>query len=239
LKNNVKGENEMPPVEPLYDKNYECLFCKKSFTSKKLRSRFVKLSHTDTDFFPVYESEESNPLYYHILVCPFCGFSFSEDFSRAFPPGAKEVINHEVQSRWVRRDFSGERNIQQAIQTYMLAIYCGSLKKEKHIVLAGMYMRIGWLYRVLKNPDQEQRFMRLAIKEYEDSLYHGDYTRTQVSEIKILYLIGELSQRLNDRQKAVQYFSKVIEKQKQTVEPQIIKMARERWHEIRDREKGI
>ncbi|WP_336864059.1 DUF2225 domain-containing protein [Peribacillus frigoritolerans] len=27
-----------------------------------------------------------NPLYYNIFVCPHCGFSYSEDFSRYFPP---------------------------------------------------------------------------------------------------------------------------------------------------------
>jgi uncharacterized protein (DUF2225 family) len=224
----------MPPIEPIYDKKYECLFCKKPFLSKKVRSRFIKISELDTDFFPLYESEESNPLYYHIQVCPSCGFSFSDDFSKSFPPGAETAIKTEVVSRWIPHDFSGKRSIHQAIQTYKLAIYCGTLKKEKHIILAGIYMRLGWLYRILKVQDQEQRFMRLAVKEYDDSLYNGDYIGTQVSEVKLLYLIGELSRRLNDRQKAVQSFSKVIEKQRKSVEPKIIEMARERWREMRE-----
>jgi len=86
----------------------------------------------------------------------------------------------------------------------------------------------------LRDQEQEKRFIKLALKEYEDSLYYGDYTRTQVTEIRLLYLIGEVSRRLNNRQKAVQYFSQVIEKQRQSVEPNIIEMARERWREIRD-----
>lgn len=224
----------MSEMEPIYDKKCECLFCEKPFLSKKVRSRFIKISHFDTDFFPIYQSEEANPLYYHIHVCPSCGFSFSDDFSKSFPPGSKESINNEVTKRWVPHNFSGKRNSEQAIQTYKLAIYCGTLKKEKHIILAGLYMRVSWLYRIGKNAEQESRFMRLALKEYEDSLYNGDYARTQVTEIKLLYLCGELSRRLNDRQKAVQYFSQVIEKQNQSVEPNIVQMARDRWHEIRE-----
>jgi uncharacterized protein (DUF2225 family) len=223
----------MSPIEPIYDKKYECLFCHKPFMSKKVRSRFIKISHFGSDFLPYYQSEDSNPLYYYIMVCPSCGFSFSDDFSRAFPPDSKETITNEVGNRWVPHHFSGKRNIHQAIQTYKLAIFCGTLKKEKHVILAGLHMRVGWLYRILENTEQEQRFMNLALKEYEDSLYHGDYSQTQVSEIKLLYLIGELSRRLHNRSKAVQYFSKVIEKQRQAVEPNIIEMARERWREIR------
>jgi len=224
----------MSPIEPIFDKKYECLFCKKPFISKKVRSRFIKISYFDSDFFPIYQSEDANPLYYHIMVCPSCGFSFSDDFSKTLPPGAKETITHEVCSRWVPHNFSGKRSIHQAIQTYKLAILCGSLKKEKHITMAGIYMRVGWLYRIIENQEQELRFLKLALKEYEDSLYYGDYTRTQVTEIRLLYLIGEVSRRLNNRQKAVQYFSQVIEKQRQSVEPNIIEMARERWREIRD-----
>lgn len=229
---------DMTPLEPLYDKNFECLFCKKPFFSKRLRSKFIKVTRLDTDFSPIYQSEGLNPLLYHIQVCPVCGFSFSDDFSAYFPPGTRETIEDKVCSRWVPHNFSEKRSIQQAIETYKLAIYCGTLKKEKHIILAGMYMRIAWLYRSLKNDEQEQRFMKLAVKEYEDSYFNDDYRGTTISEVKLFYLIGELSRRMNDRQKAVQYFSRVIEKQKLSNEPNIIEMAKDRWHEIRESKKG-
>ncbi|WML45885.1 DUF2225 domain-containing protein [Neobacillus sp. PS3-40] len=222
-------------IDPIFDKKYECLLCKKSFTSKKVRSRFVKITHFDTDFSPNYESDEANPLFYHIQICPACGFSFSDDFSKYFLPGTIELIQKEVTNRWVSRDFGSKRTIQQALQTYKLAIYCGTLKKEKHIVQAGMYMRIAWLYRSKGSIEEEQRFLKLSIEEYEASYIQDDFRGTQVSVVKLMYLIGELSIRINDVKKAVKYFSKVIEKQKQTVEPKIIEMARERWHEIREK----
>jgi uncharacterized protein (DUF2225 family) len=222
-------------IEPIYDKKVECLICKDTFLSKKVRSRFVKVTKYDTDFSPVYESVEANPLLYHIHVCPSCGFSFSDDFSRYFPAGSIEAIQKEVTSKWVQHDFSSKRTINQAIQTYKLAIYSGILKKEKHIVLAGIYMRTAWLYRSAGNVEQEQRFMKVSVQEYEESYIEDDFRGTQMSEIKLLYLIGELSTRIKDGTKAVQYFSKVIERQKQSAEPRIIEMARERWHEIREK----
>src|ERR1700730_8397982 len=159
----------MAELEPIYDKKYDCLYCKNTFVSKKVRSRFSKAASFDTDFCPVYKENENNPLYYHIQVCPKCGFSFSEDFSKYFPPGTLEEIEKKVASRWVPHDFSAERTIHQAIQTYKLAVYCGTLKKEKHIALAGLYIRIAWLHRLTNDHDQEQRFLKLAVEEYEKS----------------------------------------------------------------------
>ena len=76
-------------------------------------------------------------------------------------------------------------------------------------------MRIAWLYRMKQDKEQQEiRFMKLARQEYEESYSTGDYSGTQVSEIRILYLVGELSRRIGDNQKAMKYFSSVLEKQK-------------------------
>ncbi|MDP4164106.1 MAG: DUF2225 domain-containing protein [Bacillota bacterium] len=224
----------MTQLDPFYDKNFECLVCKKAFRSKKIRTRFIKVTAFETDFAPVYQSNEMNPTLYHIQVCPHCGFTFTEDTFKYFPPGTIESIQEKVSKRWVPRNFSERRTINQALQTYKLAIYCGILKKEKHITLAGMYLRVAWLYRTLQNLDQEQRFMKLALKEYQESYLNDDFRGTQVSEVKLLYLIGELSRRTFQIEQAVKHLSMVIERQRQSVEPKIIEMARDRWQEIRE-----
>ncbi|MBT2687572.1 DUF2225 domain-containing protein [Bacillus sp. ISL-47] len=226
----------MQQLEPTYDKKLECKVCKKSFTTKKLRSRFVKVSSYDTDFCPSYSAEGMNPLYYHIHTCPHCGFSESEDFSPYFPPGALELIKLKVADVWKPHDYSRERSITDAISTYKLAVYCGTLKKEKHLILAGLYMRLAWMYRSLKNTEQEQRFMKLAIKEYLESYMADDFRGSPVSETRLFYLVGELSKRTQQIEQAIKYFSKVIEKRSQ--EPKLIEMAREQWYEMRAEQKS-
>ncbi|HYK74551.1 MAG TPA: DUF2225 domain-containing protein [Pseudoneobacillus sp.] len=227
----------MTLLTPLYDKTYECMACKKKFTTKKVRSRFVKILNYDTDFYPSYHSEESNPIYYHINVCPNCGFSCSDDTSRYFPPNSLELIKEKISKQWSANSYEGIRTTEDAINSYKLAIYSATLKQEKHIVLAGMYLRVAWLYRYLENIEQEQRFMRLALHEYIQSYSVDDFKGTQMSEVKILYLIAELSVRTNDYMQAVKYLSKVIEMQKRSLEPRLIEMAKERWYEIRDVQK--
>lgn len=227
----------MTELLPLYDKKYECLMCKKAFTSKKVRTRFVKVTHYDTDFCPTYSSKEANPLLYYVKVCPHCGFSFSDDFQPYFAPGTKEIIQEKVCNQWVPQDFGDERTVSTALQTYKLAAYCGTLKKEKHINISGLYMRLAWLYRGLENKGQEKRFMNLALQEYMDSYLADDYRGTQVTEVRMLYLIGELSRKTDKIEQAIKYFSKVIEKQKSTTEATTVELAKERWYEIRETQK--
>ncbi|MFD2444486.1 DUF2225 domain-containing protein [Bacillus sp. CGMCC 1.16607] len=227
----------MTQISPLYDKTYECMACSKNFSTKKVRSRFIKVLEYDTDFFPSYHSEESNPIFYHINVCPNCGFSFSEDTNRYFRPNTLEMIKEKISNNWNSLDYGGVRTLIDAINCYKLAIYTATIKMEKHIVLAGMYLRVAWLYRSLKNEEQEQRFMKLSLQEYILSYSEDDFRGTQVSEVKLLYLIAELSIRTSDYNQAVKYFSKVIERQKISVEPRIIEMAKDRWQEIRETKK--
>ena len=223
----------MTNIEPLYDKKYHCLLCSHAFTSKKIRTRFIKLESTDTDFCPSYSDPEYNPILYQITVCPSCGFSFSDDFSTYFPFGTRENIQEKVCSNWKPHSFSSKRTIKDSIKTYMLAVYCATLKKEKHIILAGLYMKLVWLFRYQGNPEQEQRFMKMAFQEYYDSYITQDYQGTQVSEIRLLYLLGELEIRMGNIKEASIHFSKVIEQQRKTTESKIVEMAKERWHEIR------
>ena len=68
--------------------------------------------------------------------------AYSKDFSKYFAPGTKEMIIEKICSNWVPHSFSEDRTIEDAIQTYKLASYSASLKKEKHITIAGIYMRI-------------------------------------------------------------------------------------------------
>ncbi|PLS18099.1 DUF2225 domain-containing protein [Bacillus sp. M6-12] len=227
----------MDAIEPLFDRNIECLFCKGKYTSKKIRSRFIKVTSYDTDFYPHYASDDHNALLYNIYVCPHCGFSASDDFAKYFPPTTKEIIADKVQKNWVSHDFGGIRTIHEAVKTYKLASYCAVLKKEKHITIAGLYLRVAWLNRKLENTVQEIRFMKLACNEYLQSYSTDDFKGTQVTEVRLLYLIGELYRRCGEIDKSVRYFSMVIEKKNSSIETKIIDMARERWQEIREEKK--
>ncbi|MFF2755463.1 DUF2225 domain-containing protein [Psychrobacillus sp. NPDC058041] len=221
-------------LSPYYQKDIECLHCKKKFKTTKIRSKFVKVESNETDFQPIYQNKDVNPLLYNVFVCEHCGFSFTDDFTKYFAPGVKEIIQEGVASKWIPHSLGNERTIDEGIMAYKLGIHCGSLKKEKFINLAGLALRTAWLYRLQNKEEQEKRFMEIARDRYVDSYSNEDYSGTQMSEIRVLYLIAELSRRIGDMEFATRYFSKVIEKQNTSIEPKIIEMAKERWQEIRE-----
>ena len=166
-------------------------------------------------------------------------FFITEDFSRYFAPGVAEEIKSQITDRWVRHNFKGERTVFQAIQVYKLALVCANIKKEKHVAKAGLALRLAWLYRSLKNSGQEERFMTIARNQYTESFSTEDYASTQMSGVRIMYMIAELSRRLGDMENATLFFSKVIESQRIGGEGQLVEMAKERWNEIREQREKV
>lgn len=224
-------------ISPYYQKDIECIHCKKKFKTTKVRTKFVKVDSHESDFQPVYQNKEVNPLLYNVFVCEHCGFSFTEEFTKYFATGVKEDIQEKIANKWIPRSYGDERNIQDGLTAYKLGILCGTIKNEKFVNIAGLALRTAWLYRLQNKTEEEQRFLEIARNRYADSYSTDDYNGTQMSEIRMLYLIAELSRRIGDMENATRYFSKVIEKQNTSIEPKIIEMAKDRWHEMRESKK--
>ncbi|PKG23613.1 DUF2225 domain-containing protein [Niallia nealsonii] len=223
----------MTSIEPLYDKQCTCLLCGTDFTTKKIRIKFVKVLNLDSDFSPTY-ADSNNPLFYYVHICPACGFSFHEESTPKFSFNEKMLLIEKVCNQWTPRSFGSKRSLSDAITSYKLATYCATLREEKHVLIGGLYIRLAWIYRSILEKNQENRFLLLALQEYEASYMTGDYKGTIVSELKTMYLIGELARRTGQISKAIKYFSLVIEQQTNTIEPNIIHLAKEGWSRIKE-----
>lgn len=227
----------MQQVGPFYDKEIKCEICEITYKTKRLRSRFIRTEKVHSDFFTEFKDKQCNPYFYEVHVCPTCGFASSENFSNHFKPGSKDRIAQQVGASWKPRDFGGIRTIEEAIETYKLGIVSGTLKSEKHIVLAGLCMRLAWLFRMTEDKAQELRFLRLSLKHYENAYQNSDHVGTQMSDMRLLYLIGELQRRTGNREEAVRYFSRVIGHKNRAFETKLVEMARDQWYEIREQDK--
>ncbi|HAU34172.1 MAG TPA: DUF2225 domain-containing protein, partial [Lysinibacillus sp.] len=69
---------------------------------------------------------------------------------------------------------------------------------------------------------------------YMESYSTEDYSSTQMSAVRIMYMIAELSRRIGDIENATRFFSRVIEKQSSGGEAKIVDMAKEQWAVIRE-----
>lgn len=221
-------------VSATYGKKMDCLNCKEKFTTTKIRSRFVRLTKHETDFKPVYSDASINPTLYNVAVCPNCGFAFTDEFTSYFAPGVKDAIAQKITSLWSGRSFGKVRTIEEAIETYKLGFVSANVKKEKSLTMAGIMLRIAWLYDDLDDLDSAKRFRKASRDLYTDAFTAGDHAGTLMSETRVLYLMAELSHQIGDAEEAIRNFSRVIESQRTSTEPQIIEMAKERWQEIRE-----
>lgn len=223
-------------VSALYDKTSNCRHCQATFSTKRIRSGTLTMLHRDSDFYTTFKEQSLNPIIYTVNVCPECGFAFTDQFRDKLAPWQKQIVDEQISSKWTPKDFGNVRHVPEAIVSYKLAIYAAELTDQPHSVKAGLYLRLAWLYRFQKNVVEEMRFIDMAVEEYEQSYIHSDYTRgdKEMTEVRLLYLIGELYRRLEKFDLAIKYFGKALAFRNHTIESGIIRMAQDQWQLARE-----
>ncbi|USG64277.1 DUF2225 domain-containing protein [Brevibacillus ruminantium] len=223
-------------ITALYDKNLSCPHCQAAFSSKRVRSGSLSMLKRDSDFCTYFKEQALNPILYTVNVCPSCGFAFTDLFDERLAPGQKKLVSELISAKWTPKELGGIRSLPAAVAAYKLAIYAAELTDQVHSVKAGLYLRLAWLYRFTANAAEERRFLQIAVHEYEQSYIHSDYTRgeKEMSEVRILYLIGDLMRRIEQYDKAIQYFSHALEFRNRTIETGILQMAQDQWAQARE-----
>lgn len=211
-------------MDALFLKNLSCLACKADFQSSKVRRSKYSVTRVDTDFCTFCRGE--NPLFYNTYICPECGYGFTEHF-RAPGEKAKEEISRNISP--FSLDFSGQRSLELAVLANKRAIECAQLQKEKDIIKASLYLQIAWFYRIEGDEDGERVYLEEARRFYHIAFE----TDPEIRDLgRVLYLLGEINRRLGNEQDAILYLGRVIN-DKSINDSGIIRMARERWQDIR------
>jgi len=215
-------------VEPLYKVNVTCPMCENEFQTSRVRTSFRKPVDKDSDFCGRYRG--ANPDYYVVRVCPYCGFSTTENFESKLTPRIREQIKGRISANWNMRDFSGERDWNTALQTYKLALVCAQLAEEKPRIIAGILHHIAWLYREKGDQEQEEKFLRYALEAYIEVF---ETEKLNVNDARLMYIIGELHRRLKEYNEAVKWFSRVVN-DKRIMDAGMIKASRDQWALVRE-----
>lgn len=218
----------MQQVDPLFQVKVECLCCEQSFQTSRVRPSFKRPSKRDTDFCAYYK--EVNPEYYVVRVCPYCGFSSTENFTESMTELQKKAIYEKVSQQWAFRDFGGERNWDEAMQTYKLALICAQVKQESERVISGILHHIAWLYRYQGDEKQEKRFLEYALNSY---IRVYEVEGVDLNNARLMYLIGELNRRLRHYHEAVRWFARVVN-DKKIMDAGMIRACREQWAATRE-----
>ncbi|MBU5425867.1 DUF2225 domain-containing protein [Tissierella pigra] len=224
----------MSETNELFDKKVNCPICKREFTTKKVRTSRLRLIKRDEDFLNHYSTE--NPIKYSVFVCPHCGYGALETRFEDIKPSEIEIIRKNISPKWYKRDFGGIRNLEESIETYKLALLAANLINAKKIEIANICLNLGWLYRLSEKNDEEIRFLTLARDTFIDVYNNESLIGTNMDESKLCYLVGELSRRIGEKDKASSWLRICIELPTTKMNPGLDDMAREQWRLVKEME---
>ena len=221
-------------ADPLYFLEKECTVCGGKFQVTFVRLR-LSLIKQDTDLCAYYK--DINPYYYTVWVCPHCGYAAQEsEFTKITPSMIKRMQEFSA-GRDVNVNLCGVRTREQAIVSYQLAIFYTKMLGLPASKLAGLQLRLGWLYRESGQTDEEMKVLVQACMSYEEALAKERMPIGNLSELTVMYLISDLLWRTGEREKAKLCLSRVVSSPLAKVEKRIADLARDLWQEIRFIEK--
>ncbi|GLC89539.1 DUF2225 domain-containing protein [Lysinibacillus piscis] len=203
-----------------YESHVDCKFCKKHFTTYKVRPNRYKITEEHSDFMPVYEG--LNPLLYEVAVCPHCGFAYHKSMTRTYGPFMQLIEEIYIKELRKPMNICHERTIDDAITSFKLAYLVCRASMEEALLMANIALKIAWLYR-LKNDTKSERRYLVAARDF----YSKSFASNQEGSERILYLHAELSLRLGDISEAKKGFSRLISDQHVSVKHR--KLAKNRW----------
>lgn len=213
----------------------ECPICSKKFQVTRTRSRLIKISQ-DSDFCVHYK--DFNPYYYTIWVCAHCGYAAEEKHFDQLKESDKKKIADFLSNKKVGIQHKETRNREDAVAAYKLAIYFADMIEVPASRMAGLYLKLGWLYREGGDIELEQGILQRSLEYYVKALVTERFPIGALSDVAVTYLIGDLHRRLGDNEKAAQYLSQVIGDHRAKREPTIYNLARDLWQEIRTAKEG-
>ncbi|MHC8514932.1 DUF2225 domain-containing protein [Sporosarcina sp. ITBMC105] len=203
-----------------YESNVDCKFCKKRFTTYKVRPNRYKLVEEHTDFMPVYEG--LNPLLYEVAVCPHCGYAYHKSMTRTYGPFMLLIDELYIKELKKPVNICQERTIDDAIVSYKLAYLVSKASMEEPLLMANIALKIAWLYRLKSESELEMRYLDSARDFYSKS-----FASNQEGNERIQYLQAELSLRLGDSKESKKGFSRLISDR--STSNKYRKLARDRW----------
>ncbi len=221
-------------ISTFYQQDTTCPVCQQKFMQTKLRKSACPVEGRDSDFFVRYAGIDAN--WYSVWVCPHCGYAASDATFAEVRPNEAALIKATLTGRPAPQ-LNGERDFTAAVQAFNQALSCSLARRAKASALAGLYLKMSWLYRGQNEPSLERAYLDKALEQYIEAYQKEPTPIGKMSALTLTYLVGELSRRVGKYKEAVQYFSMVVA-DKSGTEPNIVNLARDQWHQARDEAAG-
>ncbi len=204
---------EFTETDFIYDKNFKCPVCDKTFSAKIMKTGRAKLKKTDFDLRPIYEGFVAEK--YDVLLCPTCGYAALGRYFTTLLPTQTRLIKEKITSNIVLTKYDDDTySFEQAMERYKIALACAVVKRAKASEKAYVCLRLAWLLRSYREflEGQEGDFTELMKElqaqedEYETNAYNGfiearsseDVPIAGMDAVTLDYLLAQIAFKLKD-----------------------------------------
>lgn len=180
---------------------FTCPTCHHEFETQVVKA--VTHQGQDSDFFPHYLGV--NPLPFFLISCPNCSYTaYPEDYP--FDGTNSNKVSEAFIKKILKMPIT--KKIPDDARKFFLAakIYEESKKNPHHI--GNLYLRGSWCCRLKEDRKAEIELQQLAIKFFRDAVDKSTIRNPDNLPV-VVYLIGELYRRLEDKKKAREWFGEV------------------------------
>lgn len=193
----------------LYYKTFKCPICGEEEKLPAVRSSSVRIIQTESDFMPVYK--DPNPLYYFVDFCRHCGFAGMSSTIKNLKPAQKKLLLEKIAKKWkFDKIYPAYYDPQTAIEIHKLALYNAVVAGEKEGARSVLCLHIAWLYRILKDEENERSFLLMALEGFERAYSAESEPIGGLDKSSQQYLVGELMRRTGNMTGALNWFKLVL-----------------------------
>lgn len=219
--------------DKIFNVNKNCPVCQTSVKVSRVKSNGYSLIGRDTDFCPHYNG--INPFIYQVTICPQCHYAApSKTFGTEHP--TDELARLRTLLPLLRKkdaEIEFEPTWNYAATSFEFLIRTLQICKKPTYKLAPLFLKTAWCYRFIGDTEKELFFLELACKELENN-YLSSNIQSEMSEVRQIYLIGELKRRLGRYDEAISWFGKAVSHPQIKTEPEIERLTREQWYAAKE-----
>ena len=219
--------------DSLYFVKVTCAVCGCEIDVIKIKSKACRIKSRDSDFCVYYET--INPLFYDIWVCDHCGYSAQKDKFENISESDKALIKKYLTPKWNEQKLNVERNINQAITAYKLALASLQVINAEPIDFAKVCVRTGWMYRLKKDKEREIKFLEYSLNAYRDTYNKTSFPIGKMNEGLCIYIIAELARRVDQVEESLKWFAKALVHNDIRSDPKLSELVKEQLYITKER----
>lgn len=208
----------------IFDKEFKCPVCDRSFTAKIMKSNRARLIGTDDDLRPRYEGIDSQK--YDVLLCSRCGYAaLIKNFPTLLSSQVKLIKDNICANVKLTKYEDPIYSYEEAAERYKLALACAVVKRAKSSEKAMICLKSAWLFRAQREEleaigEDKRKLDGLLAREneYLENAYKGFLSARESENFPIAgmepttldYLIARLAYRFGDNDCAIKLIGGIL-----------------------------